>query len=174
MGRARLQELNLFGVGGLSLRHHHHVLVQAADLGHVGVLHAFLLLEALKGRRDPFGQAEITQSYILVVVEKDIFWCNVAMDYLSLMQIVDSFQDLPVNFPLEFLICASWVLPQEVIQRLTVAVLHLNVEYLDPFGLARAVNVLALALGAAVITSLLGIVSIRFYLFGREATFVEI
>ena len=74
-------------------------------MGHIGVLHAFLLLEVLKGRRDPLGQAKIPQSYILVVVEKDIFRLNIAMDYLSLMQIVDSSENLPVDFPLEFLVC---------------------------------------------------------------------
>ena len=145
-------------------------------MGHVGVLHAFLLLEVLKGRRDPLGQAKIPQSYILVVVEKDIFRLNIAMDYLSLMQIVDSFENLPVDFPLEFLVCAPGVLPQEVIQRLTVAILHLYVEDFYTFGLARAVDILALALGAPIITSqlLVIVVSSRFDFFRREATLVEI
>ena len=83
------------------------------------------------------------------MVKKDIFWLNISVDDFSLMQVINGLEYLPIDLPLEFFIRAARIFLQELLQRLSIAILHLNVEY--PYALlARAVNVFALTLGAIV------------------------
>ena len=83
------------------------------------------------------------------MVEKDIFWLNISVDDFSLMQVINGLKYLPIDLPLEFLIGSARIHLQELLQRLSITILHLNVEY--PYALLpRAVNVFALTLGAIV------------------------
>jgi len=61
------------------------------------------------------------------MIEKDVLRLDISVNDISLVQIADSLEDLTENFPLKFIILFQWVLAHEVFQRLTVAVLHLNV-----------------------------------------------
>ena len=71
-------------------------------MGHVWVLHR-LLLNVLQ-RCNTLGQAKVAEPYILIVIKKDIFWFDISVNNLSLMQVIDSFEYLPVNLPLELFV----------------------------------------------------------------------
>ena len=73
------------------------------------------------------------------MIQKDILGFDVPVNYISLVQIVYGFESLPKNFPLKLFAGSSWVIFHELLEGLTVAVLHLDVEDLDAFlGRCRA------------------------------------
>ena len=81
--------------------------------------------------RDSLGQAEVSESGIFVLIQKDILRFNVSVNNVALVQIVDSFKYLSENFPLERLVGFERVRLHEVLQGFTVTELHLNVEDID-------------------------------------------
>ena len=83
---------------------------------------------------DSFGEAEVSQSRIFVVIQEDIVGFDVPMDDVSRVQVVHSLQDLPEDLPFELLTVAGIRcirLLEEVLEGFTVTVLHLDVENLD-------------------------------------------
>ena len=88
---------------------------------------------------DTLGQAKVSQSCILIMIQKDILRFDVPVNYISLVQIIYGFESLPKNFPLKLFAGSSWVIFHELLEGLTIAVLHLDVEDLDAFfGRCRA------------------------------------
>ena len=91
-------------------------------------------------RCNPLGKTKVTQADILVVVEKDIFWLNVSVYYIPLVQIVYCLKDLSIDLPLKFFRSFLWVIDQELFKSLTVTKLHLDVKNLDTiFGASACV-----------------------------------
>lgn len=46
---------------------------------------------------DSLGETEVTETHVLVVVKKDIFGLDVAVDDVTLVQVVDGLEDLAVD-----------------------------------------------------------------------------
>ena len=55
------------------------------------------------------GQAKVTQSGILVMVQEDVLRLDVTVDDVSLVQVVDSLEDLSENLPLDLFVLPLWV-----------------------------------------------------------------
>lgn len=73
-------------------------------------------------------KTEIAEPSIVLRIQKDIFRLNVPVNNLVLVEVIDSFEGLPEDFPLEGLICLQRVPLEEVFQGLSVAQLHLDVQ----------------------------------------------
>ena len=133
-------------------------------MGHVWVLHR-LLLNVLQ-RCNTLGQAKVAEPYILIVIKKDIFWFDISVNNLSLMQVIDSFEYLPVNLPLELFVGTAGIFLKKLLQRLSVTILHLNVQY--PYALLPwTINVFALGLGSTI-----ALLVLETLLLGRKSTFI--
>jgi len=64
------------------------------------------------------------------MIQEDIVWLNISVDDVTRVQIVHCFENLPEDLPLKFHIRAGLLL-KEVLQGLSITVLHLDVEDLD-------------------------------------------
>ena len=79
---------------------------------------------------DSLCKAKVSQPRIFIMIQEDIVWLNISVDDVTRVQIVHCFEDLPEDLPLKFNIGAGLLL-KEVLQGLSITVLHLDVEDLD-------------------------------------------
>ena len=87
---------------------------------------------------DSLCEAKVTQPSIFIMIQEDIVWLNISVDDVTRVQIVHCFEDLPEDLPLKFHIGAGLLL-KEVLQGLSITVLHLDVEDLDALVLWRVI-----------------------------------
>ena len=77
------------------------------------------------------GEAEVTETSILFRIQENVLRLDISMNNIALVQIVNRFEDLSEDLPLNLFIFDTRVLLQIFFQGFTFAKLHLDVENFD-------------------------------------------